>query len=326
MLIRIGRERHWPEPPQAHSEAPWCGNVWPPLDSDFSRGLNLTAAPPTDAIVAVLSAGGANRSAQEASCHTTDETTVRRVRCPPATNLRALTLIEILVVITIIGILIALLLSIPPPPPVVCQNNLRQIGMAIRMYADENCEYAPFLGELPNADPRYMQRTPEQMLGTYIGNEWRVFRCPQDREPRRFDWYVWRSDSGDGKPWPDWPEEISYMWSEQLLRGFYPDYPSTVNPDERCSPPWKAVRFDLNRISEPRKWGVLSEGSHMLNAWKWRVLDPDYFDTRIDQIHWGRGRKAQVNMLFASGNVELIKCRAAHLRKVRSSPVGDDPY
>lgn len=147
-----------------------------------------------------------------------------------------------------------------------------------------------------------------------------MFRCPKDSEPQRLDWYVWRMDSGTAKPWSGWPEQVSYMWPEQLLRGFYPEYPGSMSPDPRCAPPWKATLFDLNRVSEPQRWGVLSEGSHMLNAWKWRVLDRRDANSRLHQIHWASGRNAGVNMLFAPGNVELIKCEPSALRKIRSCP------
>ena len=234
------------------------------------------------------------------------------------------TLLEVIVVIAIIAVLIGMIVPAVARARVIakqlkCATELRQIGQAVAMYRDDNNDQAPFLGEIPNKDAKYIVPTPEQSLGSYLENDWKVFLCPADDEPRRKDWYVWRADSGQPKPWPDTagvPEDISYMWSEQLLRGYYPRYPYGKPIGGGFPAEWQRIRW--SSVKNPQKWGILSEGSHIFNGWKWRTLDPRFSDCRLDQTHGKVNKVPQVNMLFGTGDVVLIPCDARSLEKVWS--------
>lgn len=103
------------------------------------------------------------------------------------TNFRdsGFTLIELLVVIAIISILAGLILpSLSRAREMgrraVCLNNLRQIFLALDMYATDNGEYYPVAASVPslhlNDDPRICD-----VLASYA-NSPGVFRCPSDRE------------------------------------------------------------------------------------------------------------------------------------------------
>ena len=66
----------------------------------------------------------------------------------PSLANRAFTLIELLVVIAIIAILAAMLLPALSAAKqrawtIACNSNLRQVGLGLRMFADENNEFAP---------------------------------------------------------------------------------------------------------------------------------------------------------------------------------------
>jgi len=97
---------------------------------------------------------------------------------------RAFTLIEVLVVIAIIAILAAILLPVLSSANAralrtTCMNNLRQINVAVRLYAEENGDV------LPNIGLRTYSTYREAIKG-YVGlntpesAQDRIFICPAD--------------------------------------------------------------------------------------------------------------------------------------------------
>ncbi|GAB4466239.1 MAG: hypothetical protein OHK0029_37410 [Armatimonadaceae bacterium] len=98
----------------------------------------------------------------------------------------AFTLIELLVVIAIIALLAAILFPVfaqarEKAREVTCASNLRQIGMAVRMYVQDYDETFPVFHAY-NIDPAPWQpghRGIEMELLPYIKNQ-EIFRCPDD--------------------------------------------------------------------------------------------------------------------------------------------------
>jgi prepilin-type N-terminal cleavage/methylation domain-containing protein/prepilin-type processing-associated H-X9-DG protein len=104
----------------------------------------------------------------------------------------AFTLIELLVVIGIIGVLASLLMPVfsrakGKANDVKCISNLRQIGIALSIYADENQGRLPFAERLPTTPVNPTNILPRivDVLSNYVGGAVAIFRCPKDR----FGWY-----------------------------------------------------------------------------------------------------------------------------------------
>jgi len=108
-------------------------------------------------------------------------------------TLHEFTLVEMLVVIAIIAILASMMMpqlknALDSARKISCMNNLRQIYMAINMYADFNKGFYPPIDEVGNTNPRWNVRL---VLQEYLDKE--ILKCPeQSRRP--VNW------------WIDWPD------------------------------------------------------------------------------------------------------------------------
>lgn len=103
----------------------------------------------------------------------------------------AFTLIELVVVISVIGILAALLLPAlgrakEQAKLSTCISNLKQVNLAVRLYADDYADGFPTLS-VPNPYPNGVGAYYKQLVKVYLGlhgpasPDEKVFVCPMDR-------------------------------------------------------------------------------------------------------------------------------------------------
>jgi prepilin-type N-terminal cleavage/methylation domain-containing protein len=194
------------------------------------------------------------------------------------------TLVELLVVITIIGILLGLLMPAVQAAresarSAQCRNNLHQIGLALDMYID--FQGSGLNGRYPDA-ARMPTQTPDKpnlftVLGPYIEHNQSVFRCPDDVVP------VPPIDPPDPSN-PDDPKLVGRIYFD--AEGLSYEYPNESVMEVGLKRGKTRIEYlKDSRTQQPRPSGTL----HIL--WDW------------DHFHGPAGQEGARWVLYCDGHV-----------------------
>jgi prepilin-type N-terminal cleavage/methylation domain-containing protein len=142
---------------------------------------------------------------------------------------RGFTLVELLVVISIIAILMGILMPALAAAKrsaykTACKQNLHGLAIAFRMYLDDNHNIMPIIFNMPNSTVQEDANSVSlyASIGKYISGK-EALKCPADRYPEKGTSY--------------WKEEgSSYEYNSRHLNG------------KRIEDDWFAKRFGTNEV------------------------------------------------------------------------------
>ncbi len=201
---------------------------------------------------------------------------------------KAFTLVELLVVISIVAVLLAVLIPAltkarQQAQKIVCSSNMRQMGIALRCYFEDNDT------RLPDSSCRI--KDPNQywlkILSKYLKQNL-LFKCPSDTAKEFIDWNKPLDGQGNKR------------WSSFALNSLL---------DSTCSR--NKGKYNITRmIPKPQYCVYICEKP---SESSWATVDHIHPESWGDDINYAKGSIAwnrhnkKSNYLFADGHSEILK-------------------
>ncbi len=219
---------------------------------------------------------------------------LKRIKANPQSDERAFTLIELLVVIAIIAILAGMLLPAlamakEAGRKISCLNSVRQLGMAARMYVDDNEDFFP-LRTLNPAWPTILQDGYKDL---------RLLVCPSDGL---------RPASNFGSPYPADAAPRSYMmnaWNDYYQEAFGANDFGTISTVSKTN------AMPESRIRQPSDTILFAEKDTTSNHYYQDFLEPPIGNdlTLIEESrHMAKnGHGGGSNYAFADGSARYLR-------------------
>jgi prepilin-type N-terminal cleavage/methylation domain-containing protein len=155
------------------------------------------------------------------------------VEVTPVSARRAFTLIELLVVLAIISLLIAILAPTlgaarRNAERTTCAAHLREVGLALRSYLDNNEEKLPYCSYMPSYGPSPLDGNDPVFISQVLSNDTvdqaQIFKCPGDKPDND------RPDQNRGKTYFD-TEGSSYGFRWRLSGMTIAEYVSDMQTE-----------------------------------------------------------------------------------------------
>lgn len=232
------------------------------------------------------------------------------------------TLIELLVVISIISLLVAILLPAlsaarRTAESMTCKSNLRQIGLALHMYAGESRGFLPYAYDYNSSEPWYekywQQKLSRYLSGRTSGRSVNAFLCPADGiDSAGFD--VWKIDPDTSQTGE--PGELESSYGVNAYMFFRDQNGDGVHDPVAWMPAnpafsrkfWSPQRFaDMLRPSETI---LIMDNRHNFD---FTVETPNQLDptqagwSLIDWVRHGGGEPEIANGLYADGHAATVR-------------------